>query len=80
MIGEAFIWIGLEILGLLPVIALPVGIAKGLSFLTNVIGFVNIFLPLASLLPIILLIIAIRKFNIIMSVVNWVLRLIPFIG
>ena len=37
MIGEAFIWIGLEILGLLPIIALPVGFAKGLAFLANVI-------------------------------------------
>ena len=80
MIGEAFIWIGLEILGLLPVIALPYGIAKGLTFLANVIGFVNIFLPIASLLPIILLIITIRKFNVVMAVVNWVIRLIPFIG
>ena len=80
MIGEAFLSIFLGILSGLPVITLPDGVSSALDFVTNVVGFVNIFVPLQAIVPIIILIIAVRRFNVVMSVVNWILRLIPFIG
>lgn len=80
MIGEAFINIGMFILESLPIVQLASGFLTSLDFLKNVIGFVNIFLPLGSLLPIIALIITIRNVNIVMSIFNWVVRFIPFIG
>lgn len=80
MISSAFVLLFIGILNGLPVISLPSGFMAALDFLKNVIGFINIFLPLSALLPIVLLIIALRNFNIIMAIVNWIIRLIPFVG
>ena len=46
----------------------------------QVIGFINVFIPLNKVLPILVLLILIRGFNIVMAVINWIIRLIPFIG
>ena len=68
------------ILRTLPILELPTGFRTSLSYFSNVIGYVNIFLPVARLLPVLAMIVLIRRFNIVMSIVNWVIRLIPFIG
>lgn len=80
MISEGIMYLFSNILSSLPVIALASGFTAGLNFLTQVIGFINVFVPLDKILPILVLLILIRGFNIIMAIVNWIIRLIPFIG
>ncbi|MCM1233376.1 MAG: hypothetical protein NC489_24940 [Ruminococcus flavefaciens] len=80
MISEGIIAIFERILNGLPVITMPDGFSAALVFLRNVVGYINLFLPINRLLPIIVLLIAVRNFNLVMAVVNWVIRLIPFIG
>lgn len=76
MIGNAFASIIMLVLDALPVLSLPSGYEKAMDFVANVIGFVNIFLPLKSLVPIVLLIMLVRKFNIGLAIIRW----LPFIG
>lgn len=80
MISEAFMDIFADILKNLPILELPVGFMVSLNYFSNVIGYVNVFLPVVRLLPILAMIVLVRRFNIVMSIVNWVIRLIPFIG
>ena len=74
MIGEAIINIVSLVIDMLPIIDVPSGFDKAFEWLGNVIGFINIFLPIQSLAVIIGLIILVRNFNIVLSVVMWVLR------
>ena len=80
MISEAFMDLFADILTALPVLELPTGFMASLNYFANVIGYVNVFLPVVRLLPVFALIVMIRRFDIIMSVINWIIRLIPFIG
>ena len=74
MIGAGIYNLMINVLTGLPVLNIPYGFTQALSYLTNVVGFINVFLPLTSLVPIILLIIAVRNFNIVMSIINWIIR------
>ena len=80
MISEGIMFLFSNILSGLPIIALASGFSAGLNFLTQVVGFINVFVPLNRVLPILVMLIMIRGFNIVMSIVNWIIRLIPFIG
>lgn len=80
MISDAFMSIFEDILILLPVLELPTGFMTSLDYFASVIGCVNIFLPVARLLPIFALIVLVRRFDTVMAVINWIIRLIPFIG
>ena len=80
MISEGIMFLFSNILSGLPVISLASGFSAGLNFLTQVVGFINVFVPLNRILPILVMLIMIRGFNIVMSIVNWIIRLIPFIG
>lgn len=80
MISEAFINLFQVILRTLPVVELPTGFMVSLDYFSNVIGYVNIFLPVVRLLPIVALIVLVRRFNIVTAIINWIIRLIPFIG
>ena len=80
MISEGIMFLFSNILSGLPVISLASGFTAGLNFLIQVVGFINVFVPLNRILPILVMLIMIRGFNIVMSIVNWIIRLIPFIG
>ena len=80
MLSEGIMFLFSNILSGLPIIALASGFSAGLNFLTQVVGFINVFVPLNRVLPILVMLIMIRGFNIVMSIVNWIIRLIPFIG
>ena len=80
MISEGIMFLFCNILSGLPIISLASGFSAGLNFLTQVVGFINVFVPLNRILPILVMLIMIRGFNIVMSIVNWIIRLIPFIG
>lgn len=80
MISEAFLGIFRVILSTLPIVALPTGFMVSLDYFANVIGYVNVFLPVTRLLPIFAMIVLVRRFNIVTSIINWIIRLIPFIG
>ncbi len=80
MISEGIMFLFSNILSGLPIISLASGFSAGLNFLTQVVGFINVFVPLNRILPILVMLIMIRGFNIVMSIVNWIIRLIPFIG
>lgn len=80
MISESIMHLLTNILGNLPVISLSANFSDGLNFLSQVIGFINVFIPLNKVLSILVMLILIRGFNIVMAVINWIIRLIPFIG
>ncbi|PWM28036.1 MAG: hypothetical protein DBX40_01830 [Clostridiales bacterium] len=80
MISEGIMHLLTNILSDLPVISLGSNFSAGLNFLMQVIGFINVFIPLNKVLPILVMLILIRGFNIVMAVINWIIRLIPFIG
>lgn len=80
MISEAFFGIFKVILRTLPIVELPTGFMVSLDYFANVIGYVNVFLPVTRLLPILAMIVLVRRFNIVTSIINWIIRLIPFIG
>lgn len=78
MIGELLFGLFYGLLTVCPVLALPVGFVKGLGFLTEVVGFINIFVPLVRLAPVVSFIVLIRNWNILVAVLRFVLRFIPF--
>lgn len=80
MIGDLCLGFVRGLVSLLPVVSLPSGAAAALSYLSAVIAFVNVFLPLGRLAPIFVLVIAIRNFRIIVSGIRFVLYFIPFFG
>lgn len=80
MILEALLGLVAFVLTALPVLALPAGASSALAWLSAVIGYVNIFIPVAQLVPMFLLIVAIRNWNIIWSIIRFVFRFVPFIG
>lgn len=80
MIADFFINFFQGILRNLPIVSLPEGMVVSLNYVKNVIGFVNVFLPVTRLLPIIAMIVLVRRFNIVTAIINWIIRLIPFIG
>lgn len=80
MIGEGMFNLFSVVISSLPIISIPTGFVYAINFIQMVIGYVNYFLPVADLIPIIALIIVIRNFNISMAILNWVIRLVPFIG
>lgn len=80
MISEALLDLVNSLIAKFPVIALPYGMMQSLSFFSNVIGAVNVFLPVVRLMPILALIVAVRRLDIVVAIINWIIRLIPFIG
>lgn len=80
MISDFFVNLVNGALVACPVLALPVGFTQALDVFCSLISFVNIFVPLIRVAPIFLLIVAIRNWNIIISILRFVLRFIPFVG
>lgn len=80
MISEFFINLGSGFLSLAPVLALPAGFGAGIGFLVDVVGYINVWLPLVRLAPIIGFVVMVRNWNIIVSFFRFVLQLIPFVG
>lgn len=80
MISDFFINLFYGLLTMFPILALPAGFAEGVTFLTSIVGYINIFLPLARLAPIVACIIMVRNWNIGVALLRFLLRFIPFIG
>ena len=80
VIAEFFLNLVNGVLVTCPVLALPVGFAEAISFFISIVGYINIFLPVARLAPVLALIVLIRKWNIVIAVLRFILRFIPFIG
>ncbi len=80
MISEGIIAIFEGILNSLPVISLTEDFSSALDYLRNAVGYINLFFPLGRLFPIVFLLITVRNFNVVMAGVNWIIRLIPFVG
>lgn len=80
MIADFFINLVYGVLTLCPVLALPLGFYEGVSFFISIVGYINIFVPLVRLAPIVGLIVLVRNWNIVIALLRFVLRFIPFIG
>ena len=64
----------------LPVLAIPEGFDAALTLVSSLVGYINIFVPLIRIAPILGLIVMIRNFNIVVALFRFVLRFIPFVG
>lgn len=80
MISDFFFKLGLGVLADAPVLAIPDGYQTALNLFSSLVGYINIFVPLSRVAPILVLVIAIRNWNIIIALLRFVLRLIPFMG
>lgn len=80
MISDFFINLVNGVLVACPILALPVGFAQGLVIFCSLVSFINIFVPLVRVAPIFILIVAIRNWNIIIAILRFILRFIPFVG
>lgn len=69
-----------RVIGLLPVVSLPSGATAALTFLSSVVGFINVFLSLARLAPIAVFVLALRNYKVIMSLVRALFYFLPFVG
>lgn len=79
MVGELFMGMVNGFLAMFPILSLPVGFAEGVGFLISIAGYLNIFLPLLRLAPILGLIVMIRNWNIMIALLRFLLRFIPFL-
>lgn len=80
MIGDFFVDLVASFLVDAPVLSIPDGFSSALTLFSSLVGYINVFVPLARLAPILGLIVLIRNWNIVVSIVRFVLRFIPFVG
>ena len=80
MIANWFIMFVSGFLAPLSVIALPAGFSAALGLLRDLIGFINIFVPILRLAPVVGLIILVRNWRVLVAILRFVLRFIPFFG
>lgn len=80
MVADFFINLVKGFVASLPVISLPTGTAAAVTYLASIVAFINIFIPLARLAPILALIVLLRNYKIIVAGVRFILYFIPFIG
>lgn len=80
MIADFFVNIFYGSLVACPVLALPVGFVEAGGFFIRIVGYLNIFLPLVRLAPVLGLIVMVRNWNIVIAILRFILRFIPFIG
>jgi len=80
MIAEFFVNLLSGALEGLPVLAIPDGFNSALTLFSSLVGYINVFVPLARVAPILGLIVLIRNWNIVISILRFVLRFIPFVG
>lgn len=77
MIANGMISVLSYFMSFLPVLSLPSGVGQAIGWLTAVCGYINIFIPLASIAPIIGMIILVRNWFIVHSIIRFVMRFIP---
>lgn len=80
MISDFFVNLVSGVLADAPVLAIPDGFESALELFSSLVGYINIFVPLARVAPILFLVVAIRNWNIIIAILRFVLRFIPFVG
>lgn len=80
MIVTFFLNYGIGILADAPVLSIPDGYEVALNLFSSLVGYINIFIPLSRVAPILLLVIAIRNWNIMIALLRFILRLVPFMG
>lgn len=64
----------------LPVVSLPDGVMAALTFFASVVGFINVFVPLTRLAPIVVFVLLLRNFKIVMSLIRSIFYFLPFVG
>lgn len=64
----------------LPVVSLPDGVTAALTFFASVVGFINVFVPLTRLAPIVVFVLLLRNFKIVMSLIRSIFYFLPFVG
>lgn len=80
MVADFFINLIRGFFSVCPVISLPTGAAAALTFATSVVGYINVFLPLARLAPIVVFILLVRYFRLVVAAIRFVLMFIPGFG
>lgn len=80
MIADFFVNLTNNLLIELPVLAIPIGIDEAFDLVASLVGYINIFVPLARVAPILALIVMIRNYSIMVALFRFVLRFIPFVG
>lgn len=80
MIANWFIAFVSGFLAPISVVALPSGFSAALGILSDLIGFINIFVPILRIVPIVGLILLVRNWRIVVALLRLILRFIPFIG
>lgn len=63
-----------------PIFYLPLGVVEALSWFVSVSGYINIFVPLLRVVPILALIMFIRNFHIMNALARFIMRFIPGIS
>ena len=80
MIAEFFVNLASGVLVGLPVLSIPDGFNSALTLFSSLVGYINVFVPLTRVAPILGLIVMIRNWNIVIAILRFVLRFIPFVG
>lgn len=80
MIAEFFVNLASGVLTGMPVLSIPDGFSNALTLFSSLVGYINVFVPLTRVAPILGLIVLIRNWNIVISILRFVLRFIPFVG
>lgn len=80
MVADFFINLVKGFISSLPVISFPSGTSTAITYLASIASFINVFIPLARLAPILALIVLLRNYKIIVAGVRFILYFIPFIG
>lgn len=80
MIADFFINLVKGFISTLPVISLPTGTAAAFTYLVSIVAYINVFLPLSRLVPILALIVLVRNFKVVIAVLRFILYFIPFVG
>lgn len=80
MIPDFFINLVRGFISVCPAISLPSVASLALTTLSSIIAYINVFLPIARLAPIVVFILAVRYFKVVVAVIRFVLYFIPFVG
>ena len=80
MIADFFNNIAYRVFAALPILAIPDGFNEALHLFSSLVGYINVFVPVLRIAPILGLVVMIRNFNIVVAIFRFILRFIPFMG
>lgn len=80
MIADFFINLVKGFISTLPIVSLPTGTAAAFTYLVSIVAYINVFLPLSRLVPILAFIVILRNYKIVIAILRFILYFIPFVG